>query len=178
MPRRIKRICPGLRCVPCQSVPVNMLNTRRHPVQRESTTGESGRRRWTLSPSRAAQRGHANPSGWSKSKSFWQQPSWSIRSRIGKSMESAPKDRSSTTGMPRRAEPYMAEKGQPPNWLHEPITLSRPVCWTAAHRRGLRCPSNLLAYGVSNPRAIIGVAARPDTERASPSRSPASGRCP
>src|SRR5512135_2461895 len=35
-------------------------------------------------------------------------------------MWSAPRDGSSTTGMLRGAEPYMAEKGQPPNWLHEP----------------------------------------------------------
>jgi hypothetical protein len=34
-------------------------------------------------------------------------------------------------------------------------TLSCPVCWTAARRRGLRCPSNLLTHGVSNSRAII-----------------------
>jgi len=33
-------------------------------------------------------------------------------------------------------------------------------------------------HGVSNPRAIIGVAARSDTDRVSPSRPPASGRCP
>src|SRR5512135_420146 len=33
---------------------------------------------------------------------------------------SAPREESSTTGIPRRAEPHMAEKGQPPNRLHEP----------------------------------------------------------
>src|SRR5262249_24873959 len=35
-------------------------------------------------------------------------------------MGSAPRAESSTTGMPRRAEPYRAGKGQPPNRLHEP----------------------------------------------------------
>src|SRR5258707_4693715 len=73
-----------------------------------------------LSPSRAPQQGQACPSGWSRSKSFWRQPSWSIRSMIGKSMRSAPRGQETANPMTRRTDPNVAEKCQPPNRLHEP----------------------------------------------------------
>jgi hypothetical protein len=56
--------------------------------------------------------------------------------------------------------------------------ISRPLCWTATLRRTLRARRNRSTDGTSCPRAIIGFAARPDSDRALPSRSPASGRCP
>src|SRR5882724_3490847 len=76
-----------------------------------------------LRPSRAPQRGQANPSGWSRSKSFWRQLSWSIRATIGKSMGSAPRRSGAAGRRARRTDPEIAEKGRPPDWLHEPELL-------------------------------------------------------
>src|SRR4051795_6404045 len=76
-----------------------------------------------LRPSWAPHRGQTNPSGWSRSKSFWRHPSRSIRSIIGKSMRSAPRRRRSANRTARRTESHLAEKGQPPDWLHEPGIL-------------------------------------------------------
>jgi RNA polymerase sigma factor (sigma-70 family) len=62
--------------------------------------------------------------------------------------------------------------------LDQEQAVSRPVCWTGAHRRTLRARRNRSTNGTSCPRAIIGFAARPDSDRALPSRSPVSGRRP